>query len=159
MARVFQRLGYLGRCSFDAILLENERLELIECNARWGGASLPMTLMNRLVGDWARRSYATREWSLPGLERIPFQRLLDHFQSDLFDARTGAGAYVFYNPTALGAVSRVDVLALGASAAEAATRVSVELPERLWTLVGSGCGGRRGPAPRPGPGEDMDATS
>jgi len=159
IARVFQRLGYLGRCSFDAILLENERLELIECNARWGGASLPMTLMNRLFGDWARRSYATREWSLPGLERIPFQRLLHHFQFDLFDARTGDGAYVFYNPTALGSASRVESLALGASAAEAATRVNVELPERLRALVGSGGGNGRCPAPFPSSGKDLDTTS
>ncbi|MGV3723522.1 MAG: hypothetical protein ACO1SX_21715 [Actinomycetota bacterium] len=159
ISRVLQRLGYLGRCSFDAILLENERLELIECNARWGGASLPMTLMNRLFGDWARRSYATREWRCAGLERIPFQRLLDHFQSDLFDARTGAGSYVLYNPTALSAASRVDVLALGASAAEAAARASIELPERLRTLVSSRYGRRRCPAPCSTPEKDITISS
>ena len=56
----FQRLGYVGRCSLDAILvgerlddLEETAIHWIECNGRWGGTSIPMTLVNRLVGDWA----------------------------------------------------------------------------------------------------------
>ena len=42
----------------DAILigesLADARLHWIECNGRWGGVSIPMTLANRLTGDWAR---------------------------------------------------------------------------------------------------------
>lgn len=60
LAYLFQGLGYFGRCSFDAVLAGDDfataRLHWIECNGRWGGTSMPMTLANRLVGDWARRS-------------------------------------------------------------------------------------------------------
>jgi len=60
LALLFQRLGYFGRCSFDAVLageaFDTAALHWIECNGRWGGTSIPMTLANRLIGDWARRT-------------------------------------------------------------------------------------------------------
>ena len=41
LAELFQRLGYVGRCSFDLILVGDNlgscRPEFIECNGRWGG--------------------------------------------------------------------------------------------------------------------------
>lgn len=53
LAGLFQELGYFGRCSFDALLVgrrpETAELHWIECNGRWGGTSLPMTLVTRLV--------------------------------------------------------------------------------------------------------------
>ncbi len=58
---LFQRLGYFGRCSFDAVIageaFEGAALHWIECNGRWGGTSIPMTLANRLLGDWGRRAF------------------------------------------------------------------------------------------------------
>jgi hypothetical protein len=61
IARLWQQLGYFGRCSFDAVLVgdtpETARLHWIECNGRWGGASVPMTLANRLRGDWSRGGF------------------------------------------------------------------------------------------------------
>jgi hypothetical protein len=58
---LLQRLGYIGRCSFDAILvgpdLDRAALHWIECNGRWGGVSLPVTLATRLFGDWQTRPF------------------------------------------------------------------------------------------------------
>jgi hypothetical protein len=52
LALVLQRTGYFGRLSFDALLTGRElgsaEPKWIECNGRWGGVSLPMTLGNRL---------------------------------------------------------------------------------------------------------------
>jgi len=52
IGRVLQHLGYFGRCSFDAIIAGPEeadaRLHWVECNGRWGGVSLPLTLNRRL---------------------------------------------------------------------------------------------------------------
>lgn len=52
MALLFQMLGYFGRCSFDALLVGPDRdtakVHWIECNGRWGGVSLPLSLRNRL---------------------------------------------------------------------------------------------------------------
>src|SRR5690606_17302709 len=51
---LLQALGYVGRCSLDAILVGDDphgaTPHWIECNGRWGGMSIPMTLANRLVG-------------------------------------------------------------------------------------------------------------
>lgn len=61
LGSLFQLLGYFGRCSFDAILvgdrLEDCQVEWVECNARWGGTSIPMTVVNRLTGNWARTPF------------------------------------------------------------------------------------------------------
>ena len=61
IARLWQHLGYFGRCSFDAVLAGDSpgvaRLRWIECNGRWGGASVPMTLANRLRSDWSRGGF------------------------------------------------------------------------------------------------------
>ena len=58
LAYLFQELGYFGRCSLDSILVGTDtssaELHWVECNGRWGGVSIPMTLANRLVGDWIR---------------------------------------------------------------------------------------------------------
>jgi hypothetical protein len=55
LASLFQRLGYFGRCSLDALIsgpsFDDARLHWIECNGRWGGVSLPMTLANRLLSQ------------------------------------------------------------------------------------------------------------
>lgn len=58
---LFRELGYFGRCSFDAILTGRSEAEAalhwVECNGRWGGTSIPMTLANRLVDDWRLRPF------------------------------------------------------------------------------------------------------
>lgn len=61
LAALFQQLGYFGRCSFDAIVtgksLEQATVHWIECNARWGGASIPMSLVHRLAEPGAEPHY------------------------------------------------------------------------------------------------------
>lgn len=141
LALVFQQVGYVGRCSFDALLVGRDmadaRLEFIECNGRWGGTSLPMTLMNRLFGDWVVQPYAAREWSLPGLDRRTFAEVAAYLGPDLYDARTGKGRYVILNPTAIRAASRVDALALGKTWEEAGESL-LELRDRLAAWLGRG---------------------
>jgi hypothetical protein len=61
LAVLLQQLGYFGRCSFDAIVtgtnLEEATVHWIECNARWGGASIPMSLVHRLAKPGAEPHY------------------------------------------------------------------------------------------------------
>lgn len=139
VALLFQRLGYVGRCSFDLILV-GERLSrcqvlFVECNGRWGGASLPMTLMNRLFGRWSERPYAAREVQVPGLERLQFGDLISGLDDLLFDARSRRGRLILYNPKHLRAAGTVDVIVLGRSWAEARRRLEQEIPQRLAALV------------------------
>jgi hypothetical protein len=50
LSLLYQKLGYFGRCSFDAVIVETRpedaRVHWIECNARWGGVSIPMSFAN-----------------------------------------------------------------------------------------------------------------
>ena len=142
LARLFQRLGYVGRCSFDAILVDDpscdtgpSRLEFIECNGRWGGTSTPMNLVDRLLGGRRNTPYAAEKCSVPGLDCVQFSDVLDLFQDDLFDARSGSGCLVFFGPNRLQATSSIDVIAFGESWAEVQRRARVEVPARLAALV------------------------
>jgi hypothetical protein len=116
IATVFQHLGYVGRCSFDLILvghdLDNCKVEFVECNARWGGTSLPMTLLNRLLGDWSQRSFSCLDCSLEDADRavqeadsasspLTFSAIANQLDDKLFDVRTGSGDFILINPGAL----------------------------------------------------------
>ena len=139
LAALFQRLGYVGRCSFDLLLVgdgpTSVRLEFIECNGRWGGTSGPMTLMNRLFGNWTAQPFAALKCYLPGLDRLRFIDLLEGLGPDLYDRRTGRGWIIFCNPGQLVSQSGIQYLTLGPTWDEAARRAKVEVPERLRRLV------------------------
>jgi hypothetical protein len=139
LARLYQRLGYIGRCSFDVLVvgdrLDDSSLKFIECNGRWGGTSLPMTVMNRLLGDWHDHPYAARECHADGLEKLRFADLLEFFADDLFDKTSREGTLVFYNPGRMKAHSAINVIAMAETWDEAHGRVDSEIPARLRELV------------------------
>lgn len=139
LARLFQLLGYVGRCSFDMILvgssLSNARLKFIECNGRWGGTSLYMTLMNRIFGDWIRQPFAVHAaHRIPGLDRFTLVDMFDCFRGELFDARTGKGSLILANPGRLPYVSGITAISLATSWQDAAVNVR-KIPERLTHFV------------------------
>ena len=138
LCELFQLLGYIGRCSFDTIIVgqsaERARVEFIECNGRWGGTSIPMTLANRLLGDWRRRPYATRELMIPGLDRYRFSDLQRYLKKELYDARNSRGWLVLYNPGRLKSISGIDVLCLGKSQIQANERARIDTPKLLSKL-------------------------
>ena len=142
LARLFQRLQYVGRCSFDAILvgtdLRSARLELIECNGRWGGTSTPMTLVNRLFGDWENKPYAARKCMVDGLREKSFDDVLTHFEPATLDVRTGRGSLVFYNPGRIRADSGIDAVAFADDWDRASNLVQYDVPNRLREMVAVG---------------------
>jgi hypothetical protein len=104
------------------------------CSWSTGLASaLPMTLMNRLFGDWTTRPYAVREWRASGLSGVTCVDLLAHFEDDLYDCRSGRGRLIFFNPGYLAAASRANVIALGETQQEA-ERLIQTVPARLREL-------------------------
>jgi hypothetical protein len=60
LACLFPRLVYFGPCSFDVIIVADEwysaAVHWIGCNRHWRGTSIPMTLVNRLIGNRAQRA-------------------------------------------------------------------------------------------------------
>ncbi|MDH3595478.1 MAG: hypothetical protein OEU09_01285 [Rhodospirillales bacterium] len=131
---LFQELGYFGRCSFDAILvgdhLASAELHWIECNGRWGGTSIPMTLVNRLVGDWRRRPFiAIGRSDLMGPPR-PLADFLRQMEQQLFRPPGGIAGLVVLSPSRIEEGSGYELAVLGdtqAAARKLAETVSLRL--------------------------------
>jgi hypothetical protein len=133
-AAALQQLGYVGRCSFDHLLIGDPNgdfeLRFVECNGRWGGTSTPMSLVDRLFPG-ARPPYRARDFVDERLASVPFKELVEILGDDLYDAANGRGRYVLYNIGPLPKVGKLDVIALGESVEEAEEALEEELPRRL----------------------------
>jgi hypothetical protein len=107
VARALQSLGYVGRCSFDFIVLGDPESEfqakITECNGRWGGTSTG----------------------------VAFTEVLERLSDELFEPVTGRGRYVFYNVGPLARHGKLDVIAFGRNNAEAEESVHEGLPRVL----------------------------
>lgn len=119
LACLFQELGYFGRCSFDAVLLGSGALHWIECNGRWGGASIPMTLLNRLIGDWPSRSFVIIQRLGLQMPARPFTAVVDRLQDRLFHRAGEPKGVVFLTADWIEQGVGFHFLALGDSQAEA----------------------------------------
>jgi hypothetical protein len=134
VAAALQSLGYVGRCSFDFIVVqdgENEfRAKFTECNGRWGGTSTPMHLVDRLVAG-ERPTYWAQDYMHNDLVGVPFPEIIERVGDALFDPATGRGRYIFYNVGPLAQNGKLDVIALGETAGEAESSIRDDLPRRL----------------------------
>jgi hypothetical protein len=130
MAAALQERGYVGRCSFDFLVLEDGRICFTECNGRWGGTSIPMSLVDRLV-QGPRPPYRAQDFVHPGLVGATLPEILERVGDAAFDPRTGKGAYVFYNVGPLARSGKLDVIALGDTQDAAEEALVDGLPRRL----------------------------
>ncbi len=135
VASVLQGIGYVGRCSFDFLLcgrdLSDARLRFVECNGRWGGTSIPMSLVDRIFDGGERPFYRARDYVDPALKGLPFPELAARLGDSLFDVSNGRGHFLLYNVGCLEEFGKFDVIALGRDRDEACGRLEEELPRRL----------------------------
>jgi hypothetical protein len=130
MGALFQSLGYVGRCSFDAIVLARQGsepdLHWIECNGRWGGVSIPMTLVNRLGGE------AGQPFVVALVHEMAIERDLHTVLETLGDTlyRPDRGGAIVLSPGFLHARGRLELLVLGRSADHAVATAS-DISRRL----------------------------
>jgi hypothetical protein len=125
LALLFQELGYVGRCSFDAVVagtgLDSAAVHWVDANGRWGGVSIALTAANRLVGDWQRRPFVIVQRS--GLQMPPrsLPAALEAMGSLAFRAGEGRTGAVVLAPCRLvdGSGLNLMVLAGDVAAAEA----------------------------------------
>ena len=114
IAEGLHALGYVGRCSFDFVVLQEDRaprVRFVECNGRWGGTSTPMWLVDRLVRG-GRPPYRAQDVVHPGLVGAPFSEIQSGLGPLLFDPATQAGHFVLYNVGPLQESGKLDVIAL-----------------------------------------------
>lgn len=149
LAKLFQSLGYVGRCSFDLILvgdsLDSCRIEFIECNARWGGTSGPMTLMNRLEATKQDQTYGIRKVAVDGLWQLEFAELTRELDDELYAPATGQGNLVIFNPARINSGSAVEVVALENSKDAVSKWLTDSLPQSLKRVVRKKTAGTHSP--------------
>ncbi|MFY9735858.1 MAG: hypothetical protein WAL02_12105, partial [Rhodoplanes sp.] len=100
------------------VLLSCGAIHWIECNGRWGGVSIPMTLLNRLIGDWRSRSFVIVQRSAL---RIPVRRfvdVVDRLNGRLFHVGGEASGAILLTPDGLEEGTGLHFLVLGDSKAE-----------------------------------------
>lgn len=134
MATVFQELGYVGRCSFDFIVVGDPQgdfdIRMTECNGRWGGTSTPMHLVDRLCPG-ERPAYVAQDYVHPELVGASLTHVLEACGDALYDPDSGQGRFVFYNCGPLATKGKLDVVSIGASPEQAEEGVRRVLPELL----------------------------
>lgn len=105
LAGLFQRLGYFGRMSLDCILTRQANggtlVGWIECNGRWGGVSIPMTLVNRLTGNWHLHPFVVAQRTDLDLPPRTFRQILDLLSELLFPRGQKLSGVVLLAPQAL----------------------------------------------------------
>ena len=128
LGHLLQQLGYFGRCSFDAIILGDDlakaQLHWIECNGRWGGVSIPLTLANRLVGNWTRRPFVVIDHISPHAVPQDLTAFLEGMQTRLFVPGVRDTGIVVLSPLRIETGTGLMLMVLGESAADA--RVEAE---------------------------------
>ena len=134
-----QSLGYVGRCSFDFIVVDGPqdglRVKFVECNGRWGGTSTPMRLVDRLVRG-QRPCYRAQDYMHRELIGVSFSEILRCVGDALYDPATARGRYVFYNVGPLARTGKFDVVAFGRTPQEADEALGDELPRLLGLQSG-----------------------
>ena len=134
VAEALQLLGYVGRCSFDHLVLGDPdsvfTVLFTECNGRWGGTSTPMHLVDRVVSG-PRPPYRAQDFVHRGLISASFDEVLSRLGSDVFDHKTQRGRYIFYNVGPLAEFGKLDVIALGSTQTDAEQGLLADLPRQL----------------------------
>ncbi|MCA9217216.1 MAG: hypothetical protein KDB27_29305 [Planctomycetales bacterium] len=132
IALLLQHLGYIGRCSFDFILVGDSvgsgHLEFIECNGRWGGTSAPMTLTNHLFGSYLKKPFLSRVFAMPN-HPLTFADVRRELHDILYNYATNVGWALLYNPDRL-QHREINAIVWGNSLAEVDVRKR-ELEARL----------------------------
>ena len=130
VAAVLHGLGYVGRCSFDHLVLPQGRVVFTECNGRWGGTSTPMNLVDRLYPD-GRPPYQAQGFAHDDLAGTTFEKLRDLMGDSLRDRGLDAGRFLLYNVGPLERFGKFDVVAIGSNREHVDQLMTEELPGRL----------------------------
>ncbi len=133
LAEALQRLGYVGRCSFDLLVVgerdANPELRFTECNGRWGGTSTPMSLLDRLLPE--RPPYQAQDFIDERLVGATLGDVLESVGTELFEVADRRGRFIFYNTGPLTRHGKLSVIALGSDHKEPQSALEEDLPHLL----------------------------
>lgn len=139
LALVLQRIGYLGRCSFDFILagpdLARSEPILVECNGRWGGASVILTLVSRLFAHPPQPAFAFGFIVDDRLRKAGFADLTRRLGRHLYSPGKPDGWLIIPHPGSLHDLGRLGCLTVAPTPEQARERLTEELPQVLSTIL------------------------
>ena len=137
LASALQLLGYFGRCSLDALLtgqtIDSAALHWIECNGRWGGVSIPMTIVNRLTGGGAKAKFVVVKRTEESRPPQSFADALQALDGILFRPGGHEKGIILLSPVEIEAGRGVQMLACAETVAAAR-----ELSDRALKLLSAG---------------------
>jgi len=123
LSLLFQELGYFGRCSFDAVIAgtgpDDAQVHWIECNARWGGVSIPMSFANNTGHDG---SFAVIQCGQVSVTARPFEQALA-----VAEAAAPDGGAVLLSPNIIEAGTGCHFMAFGETPQKALHRARLVL--------------------------------
>lgn len=130
LALLFQELGYYGRCSFDAVILGTglnvARVHWIECNGRWGGVSIPLSLVNRLCAPGTASAFEiVQQDGLDGAP-MPFSEALSLAGAIASPSRQG-DRIVFLSPHGVEMGTGMHLLSCAATRAQAERQTEIAI--------------------------------
>jgi hypothetical protein len=135
LAQYLQHLGYFGQCGFDTILLgdklETAAIHWIECNGRWGGVSIPITVANRLVGNWSRKFISIVQRTNLNLPPRSLPSILELLKGHLFRPADGRDGVMLLSPGRLLNGSGMNLMVIADSKDAAGARLGAVM--RLLT--------------------------
>ena len=134
LAFLFQQLGYFGRCSLDALVIgsdyKNAKIHWVECNGRWGGVSVPMTLVNRLFPDPLTFEIVIIQQVNNKRPKKMFQDIVDDLEDLLYCHGKTSEGVVLLTPTVFESGSGVHYMTI-AKTLERAQQLSHQAMDRL----------------------------
>lgn len=141
VAGALQAIGYVGRCSFDHLVVGDPQgdfeIRFTECNGRWGGTSAPMRLVDDVAPQWrdaeagTRRPYRAQDVIYTRLAGARFRDVLEAVGAEAYDPATRKGRFIFYNVGPIPEFGKFDVIALGDTVAEVDQAIEEDLPKLL----------------------------
>jgi len=115
-ACLLQQLGYYGRCSFDSIISQTpgarRSLHWIECNARWGGVSIPLTLANNLQPPDPHCGFVVVQQSLGGANSFSTKQVINLLDGLLYARHKPSSGLILLSPPRQNMEMRINFLAI-----------------------------------------------
>lgn len=134
---LFQRIGYFGPCSLDAVIKElptgQHELHWIECNGRWSGVSIPLTVATSLLGGSPPEGLVILQEILPNAKSAGTMSLCACLDGLMFKRGASSEGLVILSPPDRAAGLSLNVMAIAHTVPRAAALI-----ERLQGRINSG---------------------
>ncbi|WP_162798389.1 hypothetical protein [Sulfitobacter sp. SK011] len=121
ISHVLQRLGYYGRCSFDAVLCAGDPVSIhwIECNGRWSGVSIPLAILNSLDTEHVSEGMMIIQEKIPG-GPIETAQAIRALRGLLYRGKPFEGGSILLSPPGNADASSANVLSFAGTQCEVA---------------------------------------